>query len=186
MIDVTTLKVSECVKCDISINRTNIVSGRGPINSNIMIIGEAPGALEDRLGIPFVGNSGQMFRKILRKFFIEPKDIYITNVVKCRPFNNRVPENIEIRNCLPHLLVEIARVNPKIILLLGSTALRTFYPNNLGSITRERGKINIVNNRIVLATYHPSYVLRNRGNISIIYEFIKDVFLFYRLVRLLP
>jgi uracil-DNA glycosylase family 4 len=186
MIDVNTLTVSGCIKCDISISRTNIVSGRGPTNSDIMIIGESPGALEDRIGIPFVGNSGQILRKILRKFFIEPKNIYITNVVKCRPPNNRMPETIEIRNCLPYLVVEIAKVNPKIILLLGSTALRTFYPTNVGSISKERGKIKIVNNKIVLATYHPSYVLRNKTNLSVVYDFLKDIYLFYRLVKLLP
>jgi DNA polymerase len=185
MIDLNTLKVTNCFKCDMCINRTNIVSGRGPINARIMIIGEAPGAMEDRHAIPFIGNAGQLLRAILRKFFIEPKDIYITNVVKCRPPANRTPSDTEVYNCKPHLLIEIAKVDPKIILVLGSTAYRSLL-SSYASISNERGKIKILGKRVVLATYHPSYVLRNKTNLKIISEFVKDIVTFYRLVKLLP
>jgi uracil-DNA glycosylase len=186
MIDLNTLKVEKCFRCDMCVNRTTIVSGRGPINARIMIIGEAPGALEDRLSIPFVGNSGQLLRNILRKFFIEPKDIYITNVVKCRPPGNRTPTDNEIRNCRPYLLLEIAKVNPKIILVLGSTAYKAISSNPYASVTNDRGRIRTMGNRVILPTYHPSYVLRNKTNVKTVIQFIRDIVLFYKLVRLLP
>jgi DNA polymerase len=183
-IDFKSLSIHNCVKCDISLTRNNIVSGRGNINSNVMIIGEAPGAMEDKHGIPFVGKSGQLLRAILRYYNIEPKELYITNAIKCRPPFNRSPLDIEIINCKPYLLTEILRVNPKIIVLLGGVALRTYYPNVYMSILHERGKPRLSNGRIILPIFHPAYLLRNIDNHEVIKLFLKDIRLLQTLIRL--
>ncbi len=184
MID-NNLKVHSCIKCDLYRYRRTIVSGRGPIDSKVMLIGEAPGALEDKFGIPFVGNAGQLLRRILRYLFIEPKELYITNIIKCRPPNNRRPTSVEVNNCKEHLFAEITKCKPKIIVLLGNTAFKTFYSNTTRTITQERGKLRIVGKSVILVTFHPSYIIRNKTDDSIVNAFIKDMLLLQKLVKLL-
>ena len=181
--DVNTLKINHCIKCDISLTRRSIVNGRGNIESKVMIIGEAPGAFEDKTGIPFIGPAGQLLRKLLRYLMIEPKELYITNSTKCRPNSNRPPSDVELENCLPYLAIEIAKVNPKVILLLGNVALSSTYPIPFSTISRERGKLRIINGRIILATYHPSYILRNKDDVELLKEFWRDLVLFQTLVK---
>lgn len=180
-IDYNTLLIDNCSKCDLSLRRLNICNGRGNQKSKIMIIGEAPGALEDKHGIPFVGTSGQLLRKMLRLLNIEPKELYITNAIKCRPPNNRTPNQIELDNCKENLLVEIIKVNPKVIVLLGSTAYRAFYPNANTSISNERGVLRVANGRIILPMYHPSYLLRNPTHPELWLNFWKDLVLLYKI-----
>jgi DNA polymerase len=179
------LKVVGCFKCDISLTRRKIVSGRGPTTSKVMIIGEAPGADEDKSGIPFIGKSGIFLRAVLRALMIEPKNVYITNVIKCRTLYNKVPSDVEVNNCFPYLITEVVKVNPTVILLLGNTALQTFFPDYYSTITKERGKLKVMGNRIYLATYHPSYVLRNRADSSIVNEFWEDLQLLQKLMRII-
>jgi len=179
----TDLKVHNCIKCDMYRFRRNIVSGSGNKQSKILIIGEAPGTTEDRTGVPFTGVAGQLLRYVLNQLYIDSKQIFITNVVKCRPPNNRAPTDIELRNCRPYLLAELHITKPKIILLLGNKALKAFYPNLRTTISKERGKLKIFGNSIILATYHPAYILRNRNDAVITNEFTKDMFLLQKLVQ---
>ncbi len=184
MID-NNLKVHDCIKCDMYKYRRTIVSGRGPTNAKVVLIGEAPGAAEDKYSIPFIGNSGQILRKILRFLHIEPKELYITNTVKCRPPNNRAPTSIELDNCMPYLIRELTVIKPKIIVLLGSTAFRTFYPNSMRTLSMERDKLKVVKGTIILTTYHPSYIIRNKTNVLIVGQFIKDLLTLQTLMRYL-
>ena len=184
-INYETCKVSNCSLCDISLNRTKIVSGNGNLQSNIMLIGEAPGKSEDQYGFPFIGESGIMLRKLMRSYGMEPKDFYITNTVKCRPPSNRRPSHTEISNCISYLVYEIFKVNPILIVLLGNTAFKTIFPNSLYTINKVRGKLLISGGRIYLPTYHPSYVLRNKDNNEIKEEFNFDIKLLYYLTRLI-
>ena len=172
-----TCKIISCNKCDSSHFRNNIVNGSGNINSNIFFIGEAPGFQEDKYGIPFIGNSGDLLMKTLALFDIYRKDIYITNVVKCRPYsmyNNRAPNAIEINNCKNYLINEIKVGNPKIIVLLGGVALKTYFGVNNLSISKVLGRVIKYNDRYIIATYHPSYVLRNSDNNWIINKHINS------------
>ncbi len=183
--DIKNVKVIDCHNCDISLTRRSIVNGRGPINSKIFIVGEAPGSLEDKTGIPFVGNAGQFLREVLRNLLINPKDIYITNIVKCRPTNNRTPTPIEVNNCLPYFLIELIKLRPKVILLLGTTPNKIFYPNPVFTMTKYRGKLSVINNMIILSTYHPSYIIRNKGNDKLLNQFIQDIKLFRKIIKLI-
>lgn len=178
------LKVTGCTLCDISLKRNNIVNGLGSRSSKVMIIGEAPGKTEDKYGYPFVGDAGMMLRNKLKSYGIEPKDLYITNVIKCRPPNNRRPSEKEVRNCISYLVWEIYKINPILVILLGATAYKTIFPNSPYTITKVRGKPIISNNIIYLPMYHPSYVLRNTDN-QIVEEFEEDFRLLYKLIRLI-
>lgn len=182
--DVNKLKIIDCHNCDISLTRRSIVNGRGPLNSKVVIVGEAPGGLEDKTGIPFVGNAGQFLREVLRSLLINPKDIYITNIVKCRPTYNRTPTPTEIHNCLPYFFVELIKLKPKLVLLLGTTPNKVFYNTPMFTMTKYRGKLGIINNMVILSTYHPSYVIRNKNNDKLVNQFIKDIKLFKELVKL--
>jgi uracil-DNA glycosylase family 4 len=184
-INIETLKVSGCVMCDISLKRKSIVSGNGSIKSKVMIIGEAPGATEDKYGYPFIGDAGMLFRNMLKSYNIVPKELYMTNVIKCRPPSNRAPSEKEISNCISYLIYEIYKVDPILIVLLGNTALKTLFPNIPYAITKNRGIPFISNNRIILPMYHPSYVVRNVKNTTIIDEFDSDMRLLYYLIRLI-
>ncbi len=149
-----------CRKCKLCENRLNIVFGEGNKNANIMFIGEGPGADEDKQGIPFVGRAGQLMNKAFDALGINRKKIYISNIVKCRPPNNRVPENDEAEACLDYLRNQVILVKPKIIVLLGNTALK----NILGSeykISSIRGNWIGKKNILYMPTWHPAALLRD-------------------------
>jgi len=158
-------KISHCKNCNLSLQKKNYVLGIGNINADIMFIGEGPGADEDKTGIPFVGKSGELLTSIIEKGMkLKREEVYISNIVKCRPPGNRTPLDIEISSCINYLYEEIKIVNPKIIVTLGGTALRSLLPHYSG-ITRYRGhKLTILlNNGVrynIIPTYHPSYLLR--------------------------
>ena len=116
--------IKGCKKCKLCMTRTNIVFGSGNKNADIMMIGEGPGADEDKEGIPFVGKAGKLMNKAFEGLEINREEIYIANIVKCRPPQNRVPEEDEARACLDYLRNQVILVKPKIIVLLGSTALK--------------------------------------------------------------
>lgn len=150
-----------CRRCELGATRTNAVVGRGNLNAPIMIIGEAPGQNEDETGLPFVGKAGQLLEKILAAVKLDcDRDIYICNIVKCRPPENRVPTAAEITACKPYLLEQIRLVDPKIILLTGATAVKGLLGDNRG-ITKIRGTWIEWEGRLCMPILHPAYLLRN-------------------------
>ncbi|WP_071190664.1 uracil-DNA glycosylase [Trichormus sp. NMC-1] len=150
-----------CQRCELGKTRTHAVVGRGNLQATIMIIGEAPGQQEDETGLPFVGKSGQLLDKILASVELNPdNDVYICNIVKCRPPENRVPTPDEMAACKPYLLEQIRLVNPKIILLTGATAVKAV-TGDKRQITKIRGQWLEWSGRLCMPIFHPSYLLRN-------------------------
>lgn len=155
-------KIVECVRCPLSETRTNAVPGEGPIETPLMFVGEGPGAEEDATGRPFVGRAGELLTKILESVKLSRENVYITNIVKCRPPKNRVPTAQEQSACSPYLLSQIAIVKPKVIVALGATALSYFVEDNSLQITKVRGQLfDWLGETKVFAMFHPSYLLRN-------------------------
>lgn len=159
-------KFKNCLLCPLAYEgRTQVVFGSGNPNSPIMLIGEAPGQQEDFLGLPFVGKSGQLLTKILSIARIKREEIYISNIVKCRPKNNRKPIQTETKICSQQLLFEeIKIINPRIIYAIGATALEGLLNQKL-PITKHRGSMIPWNQSLIIPTFHPAYILRNPKDI---------------------
>jgi uracil-DNA glycosylase family 4 len=157
LMDTLRLQVISCTKCNLSKSRTNAVAGKGKYNAEIMFIGEAPGRNEDLKGEPFVGSAGKILSEALEYSGLSRDDVFITNVVKCRPPNNRIPLEEEKNSCQQYLIGELDIIKPKIICILGNTA----YGSILGgdSITKNRGKIIKKNNQLYFLTIHPAAVM---------------------------
>lgn len=153
-------KINKCTKCNLGNTRSKFVFGTGNPNAEIMFIGEAPGADEDLQGLPFVGRAGQLLTKLLKYVGIDREQIYICNILKCRPPNNRKPLPSEIELCKPYLLKQIELVKPKIIVALGATAIEGLL-NIKKKMGELRGKILNFNKIPVIITYHPAALLRN-------------------------
>ncbi|HLP88642.1 MAG TPA: uracil-DNA glycosylase [Nostocaceae cyanobacterium] len=151
---------NNCYRCELGNHRTHAVVGRGNLQAQIMIIGEAPGQTEDETGLPFVGKSGQLLEKILASVHLTESDVYIANINKCRPPENRTPTPEEMAACKPYLLEQIRLVNPKIILLTGATAVKGLLNDKRG-ITKIRGEWIEWESRLCMPIFHPSYLLRN-------------------------
>ena len=152
--------INNCDKCKLCNNRTNIVFGVGNKKARIMFIGEGPGADEDRLGEPFVGKAGQLMNKAFEGIGIARNDVYIANIVKCRPPQNRVPEKDEASSCIDYLRNQVMLIKPEIIVLLGSTALKNILGDN-HSITKERGQWIEIKDIAYMPTWHPAALLRD-------------------------
>jgi len=151
----------DCKQCALSKTRTNVVFGRGNPNTKIFIIGEGPGHNEDMEGLAFVGRAGKILDAAFQSVGIDTnRDCYISNIVKCRPPNNRKPQNEEIESCSTWLDQQINLINPKIIVLAGSTAVES-YLNIKEPISTIRGKWIERDGRKVMPIFHPSYLLRN-------------------------
>jgi len=150
----------KCERCHLREKCTQVVMGEGAINNKIMFIGEGPGADEDRIGRPFVGRAGRLLDKIFEAININRNDVYITNIVKCRPPNNRVPTLSEAKACMPILKSEIKLIDPKVIVPLGSTSLKYLVDKNM-SITKQRGNWIKRGKYFIFPTFHPAYLLRN-------------------------
>ncbi|MRT92512.1 uracil-DNA glycosylase [Ancylomarina sp. 16SWW S1-10-2] len=182
MNDFETLKqeVLVCEKCPLSQTRNNVVFGNGNPNAEIMLIAEGPGYYEDKSGIVFQGKSGELLDKILTASgFSRDEHIFISNIVKCRPPDNRQPNDTEKAACLPYLYQQIELVNPKIIILLGATALKELIDPN-ARITQIRGQWIDWKDRLVMPTYHPSALLRNPTLKRPVWEDFKNVVAKYR------
>jgi DNA polymerase len=150
-----------CQRCDLGATRTHAVVGEGNLNAPLMIIGEAPGQNEDETGRPFVGKAGQLLDKILESVKLDrKKDVYITNINKCRPPGNRVPTADEVAACKPYLLEQIRLIDPKIILMTGATAVKGLTGDKRG-ITKIRGTWIEWEGRLCMPILHPAYLLRN-------------------------
>lgn len=149
-----------CSKCSLRENCTRVVFGDGDLNSPLMLVGEAPGAEEDRQGIPFVGSAGQLLNRILASVNIKREEVYITNIVKCRPPGNRLPAQDEVERCLLFLEKQIEIINPGIIVCLGSLSTRTLIDKK-ALITRIRGEWVQKDSRLYMPTFHPAALLRD-------------------------
>jgi DNA polymerase len=150
-----------CTACELASTRQTVVISRGNPNADLMLIGEAPGAQEDEQGIPFVGRSGRALDQLLREVDLDPsRDLYICNAVKCRPPNNRRPKKAELAACRPWLDLQLAAMNPKVIVVTGATAVEAILGIK-GGMTQLRGQWQTWNGRSVMPIFHPSYLLRN-------------------------
>src|SRR6056297_2217298 len=151
---------SKCNRCKLYKDRNKVVFGEGNIETDLMFVGEAPGFNEDRLGKPFVGKAGHLLDKMLKSISLNRNQIYITNIVKCRPPDNRNPQESEIEKCIPYLRWQVKIIQPKIIVSLGSVSAKVLIDKNI-KITKDRGEIVEKGNIKFLPTYHPAYLLRN-------------------------
>ena len=152
--------LGECTRCKLHSTRHSIVFGDGNPKAELVFIGEGPGADEDEQGLPFVGRAGKLLTQMIEAMGLQRKDVYICNVVKCRPPGNRQPEEDEVRECSPFLHCQIDVIAPKVIVCLGATAAKTLLQTNRG-ITQFRGEWLEFRGRKLMATYHPAYLLRN-------------------------
>jgi uracil-DNA glycosylase family protein len=163
-------QVAVCTKCDLALSRTNTVFGSGDPYSPLMLVGEGPGENEDATGLPFVGRAGKLLDDILAAVDLTRRDVYLTNIVKCRAaveegrrMKNRQPRMGEIRACNPYLQGQTEAIRPKIILCLGGPAAKTIIDKDF-RITKDRGKWYDLDGGVkAMATFHPAYVLRQRG-----------------------
>ena len=157
--DVATL-IASCTKCKLCERRTKTVPGEGPATARIVVIGEGPGKTEDETGRPFVGRAGELLTKILDAIKLPREQVYICNIVKCRPPENRLPQYDEIAACLPFLYRQIELVKPKVILAMGGTAAQSLL-NTKQSLSALRNQIHRFRGTPVVVTYHPAALLRN-------------------------
>ncbi len=166
-------EVSVCPKCNLCKTRTKAVPGEGKADATIMLIGEGPGYHEDKQGRPFVGAAGQFLDELLASIGLKRADVFITNVVKCRPPENRDPLPEEISACAPYLDRQIAAINPKVIVTLGRFSMQKFFPG--ASISSIHGRARKVNGRIVVSMYHPAAGLHQASLRNTIVEDFKRV-----------
>jgi DNA polymerase len=155
----------DCQRCQLSAGRTQVVFGTGNPHASIMFVGEAPGFYEDREGEPFVGAAGKLLTELLRSIGLERSDIYIANVIKCRPPNNRDPLPDEIDTCKPFLLQQIALIQPKLVCTLGNFATQTLLERKVG-ITKVRGQMIQLEHFAVFPLLHPAAAL-HQGNLRV-------------------
>jgi DNA polymerase len=166
--------VKRCNRCSLAKTRTNAVFGEGSEENKIMFIGEGPGYHEDKIGRPFVGKSGELFDKMIKAIDLTRENIYIANIIKCRPPNNRNPLEEESKQCIEFLRWQVKIVNPDIIVCLGAVAAKNIIEKDF-KITKnrgiwyERGKFNII------ATYHPAAILRDNSKKKEVWEDLKSI-----------
>jgi DNA polymerase len=152
--------LGDCTRCKLHKGRNKIVFGDGNPKAELVFVGEGPGADEDAQGLPFVGRAGKLLTQMIEAMGLQRKDVYICNVVKCRPPENRLPEKDEVATCSPFLLRQIDAIGPKVIVCLGSVAVQTLLETHRG-VSQFRGQWLEFRGRKLLATYHPAYLLRN-------------------------
>ncbi len=175
--------IKDCNKCKLCKQRTNIVFGVGNKNAEIMFIGEGPGADEDRQGEPFVGKAGQLMNKAFLGLGINREEVYIANVVKCRPPQNRNPEKDEAGACLNYLRNQVILVKPKIVVLLGSVALKNILGEEFG-ITASRGKWVEKKGILYMPTWHPAALLRDESKKIEFWQDLKEVMEKYEEIKM--
>jgi len=154
-------QVKSCTRCELAKTRTNTVFSRGNPKARLVFVGEAPGADEDAQGLPFVGKAGQLLDKMIAAMGLDAEnDVYVCNIIKCRPPENRRPTAEETSSCIPYLHDQLANVAPKVIVAMGNTSVQTLLDTKLG-ITRLRGQWKLYRGKtLLMPTYHPSYLLR--------------------------
>jgi DNA polymerase len=167
--------IGDCQRCKLAPHRTNLVFGVGDPNADLVFVGEAPGRDEDLRGEPFVGRAGQLLTEIITKGMkIRREDVYIANIIKCRPPQNRNPEPDEIASCEPFLVRQLALINPKAIVALGTFAAQTLLKTRT-PITRLRGAWADYHGIPLMPTFHPAYLLRNPGDKRLVWQDIQQV-----------
>lgn len=175
MMDELSREIRNCTKCRLHHNRTNTVPGEGSLKARIMFIGEAPGADEDRLGRPFVGKAGQLLDKALNALdFYRDKNFYICNICKCRPENNRTPEDDEAEACLPFLRNQVAVIRPKIIVCLGATSAKHIIDKQ-ARVTSIRGTWFERKGYYIMATFHPAALFRDESKKRLFWQDLRKV-----------
>lgn len=162
-------KIGECKRCKLWNGRTHIVFGTGNPDTKLLFVGEGPGEEEDRQGKPFVGRAGELLTKMIGAMGLVRDDVYIANVVKCRPPQNRNPEEDEITACRPFLEEQIAIIRPEVICALGTFAAHTLLETEV-KISGLRGKVHVKDNYKIVPTFHPAYLLRNAGHKHLAWE----------------
>ncbi len=168
----------DCSRCGLRAGCRQVVFGAGNPRARLFLIGEAPGADEDRLGRPFVGAAGRLLTRILEAVGLNREEVYITNVVKCRPPGNRLPEAVEKEACLPYLWEQLSLIDPPLIVCLGAVAARTLVGG--ASITRMRGRWHRLAERLVMPTFHPAALLRDPNKKRPVWEDFQQVAQYYR------
>jgi DNA polymerase len=167
--------IGDCTRCKLhTLGRTQVVFGVGNPNADLMFVGEAPGADEDIQGIPFVGRAGQLLTKIIEAIGMKREDVYIANVIKCRPPQNRNPEPDEVETCEPFLFRQIDVIRPKVIVALGKFGAQTLL-RTLDPISRLRGRVFEYRGSKLIPTFHPAYLLRNPSSKREVWEDMKLV-----------
>lgn len=171
-------KIEHCKNCALGNTRTKFVFGSGSDHADILFIGEAPGAEEDRTGIPFVGRAGKLLDKLLAQIQLKREDIFIANILKCRPPNNRDPLPSEIAECIPYLHRQIELIQPKVIVALGRIAAQNLL-RSTASLKQMRGRLWQYRGVDMVVTYHPAAILRNAGLLTVAtadFKFIRETY----------
>ena len=166
--------LGECTRCKLHETRTNLVYGVGNPDADLMFVGEAPGRDEDQQGIPFVGRAGRLLTKIIEAIDLTRDDVYIANVIKCRPPKNRNPEPDEVHTCEPFLFGQIDVIQPIVIVALGAFAVRTLLASD-DSVSKLRGRVFDYRGAKLVPTFHPAYLLRNPEKKRDVWEDMKRV-----------
>lgn len=167
-------EIGDCQRCKLARTRTNIVFGSGNPNAELVFVGEAPGFEEDQQGLPFVGRAGQLLTKIIESISLKREDVYICNVLKCRPPDNRNPEPDEVMTCNPFLRKQLGVIRPKVVCCLGTFAAQTVMQTT-SSISKLRGKFYDIDGIRVIATFHPAYLLRSPDKKREVWEDMKQI-----------
>lgn len=167
-------ELGDCTRCRLCEKRTQIVFGVGSPDARLMFVGEGPGADEDRQGEPFVGRAGQLLNRIIAAMGLSRSEVYIANVVKCRPPENRTPQADEIGTCSPYLFQQIAAIRPRVLVCLGTPAAQTVLGTR-STITHLRGRFHEIAGIQVMATFHPAYLLRNPAAKKDVWEDMRQV-----------
>jgi DNA polymerase len=165
-------EVLDCRKCGLCSTRTQVVFGTGPKTTPLMFVGEAPGEDEDRKGEPFVGRAGQLLTTTLAKFGVQRSQVFIANILKCRPPGNRTPAPEEMAACMPWLQRQIQSIQPKLICGLGNIAVQTLLVTKTG-ITKLRGRMTQAQGLPFFPTFHPAYILRNMADLPLFEQDVK-------------
>ena len=166
--------IGDCQRCKLAPTRSTIVYGSGNPHAEIVFVGEAPGFDEDQQGLPFVGTAGQLLTRIIESIGVKRDDVYICNILKCRPPNNRNPEPDEVLACSPFLKRQIAAIQPKIVCCLGKFAAQSLL-RSAAPITRLRGEFHDIDGIRMIATFHPAYLLRSPEKKREVWEDMKAI-----------
>jgi len=168
-------ELGDCTRCKLHGGRSHLVFGVGRPDAELMFVGEAPGRDEDLQGEPFVGRAGQLLTKIIEAIDLRREDVYIANVIKCRPPQNRNPERDEVETCRPFLFAQIDAVRPLVIVALGSFAVRTLLDDDRLPISRARGRVYACRGARLVPTFHPAFLLRSPDRKRDVWEDMKRV-----------
>jgi len=167
-------QVKDCTKCGLHQGRTQTVFGGGNSNADLVLVGEAPGYQEDKQGVPFVGKAGHLLTRILKAMHLERTDVFICNVIKCRPPENRNPNPEEIITCEPYLIEQLRIIQPKVICAMGKFAAQTLLQSKT-PISRLRGQWREYQGIPLMPTFHPAYLLRNPNDKRLVWDDMQQI-----------